>query len=338
MTEFCCPNCKQALNIRQAYYTCEPCRIDYRQYVGIPNFKQQELYPGEWKLLEEFEQKYSQASFIELMEYMDSIPKKNVLPCELRRHQRFAELNEEDKRQYLANYTKETIVKPGKLQLEITQFLINKAGYRLRGGRCLDIGCGRGPWAVTAVDLFDEIFALDVDMASLILAKKYCQENDISNIQFLSATASALPFSGDYFELINSQAVLEHVDDQARTLKEIKRVLQPGGCFTGDSINRYNLFTPEPHIELRLIGFLPKNLAHKLSLWLRKLPYDDIKPLSYNELRLLLRQAFDDHFKIVPLSESPDNSLTYKVMRRLPAKLLNLFTHTHYIIALKNNR
>jgi ubiquinone/menaquinone biosynthesis C-methylase UbiE len=174
-------------------------------------------------------------------------------------------------------------------------------------------------------------------MASLIIAQKYCQQNRIPNIHFLSATSSALPFPDNYFDLVNSQAVLEHVDDQSKTLQEINRVLRPGGCFTGDSVNRYNLFTPEPHVELRLVSCLPKRLAHRISLWLKNLPYDDIKPLSYKELRLLLRQAFGDRFQIISLVETSEESFTHTVMKRLPAKLLDLFAPPHYIVALKNN-
>jgi ubiquinone/menaquinone biosynthesis C-methylase UbiE len=253
------------------------------------------------------------------------------LPWELRR----SNLSEEEQRRSLNNYVENTINKPGELQLQITKSLASAIGHQLKGKYCLDIGCGRGPWAVKATNLYDKIYALDVDMASVIIAKKYCQENNINNIQFLSATSSALPFADNFFDLINSQAVLEHVDHQMNTLLEINRTLAPGGCFTGDSVNKYNLFTPEPHIDLRLVTFLPKKLTHRISMWLKNFPYDDIKPLSYNNLKLMLHQAFGNQFKIIPFVETSEKAITFTVMKHLPTAFLNIFTHTHYIVVIK---
>lgn len=337
MPRFSCPKCKGELENQAESYFCTPCQIKYRKFVGIPNFKEQELYPGEWELLEEAAKRYNRSSFIELLEYMDSTQEKNVLPWEQRRYQRFDELQEENRQKHLNSYIEEGITRPGEIQLQITNTLIDKAGYNLKRDRCLDIGCGRGPWIVAAANMFDTIYALDVDMASLIIARKYCDEKQISNINFLSATSSSLPFAEDYFDLVNSQAVLEHVDNQADTMGEINRVLKSQGCFTGDSVNKYNLFTPEPHINLRLVTFLPKKLAHRISLWLKGYPYDDLKPLTYNELRLLLKQTFGNRFQIIPFVETSEKCLTYSVMKLLPSWLLDIFTHTHYIIASKNN-
>jgi ubiquinone/menaquinone biosynthesis C-methylase UbiE len=337
MPDFYCPKCKEKLNADKKYYVCKLCQAKYRHYVGIPNFKEQELYPGEWNLLEEAVKRYDELNFIQLMERLDTPKEKNTLPCELRRYLRLAEMDEAARKKWLADYTRNTIIKEGEKQLQITQKLISQADHQLKRGCCLDIGCGRGPWVVAANKLFDKTYALDVDMVSLILAQKYCQENQIPDIHFLSATSSALPFPDNYFDLVNSQAVLEHVDNQPNTLREINRVLQPWGCFTGDSVNRYNLFTPEPHIELRLVTFLPKSLAHRISLWLRKMPYDDIKPLSYKALYAMLQQAFGDRFQIIPFVETSERNLTHTVMKHLPDKFLDIFTHTHYIIAFKSN-
>ncbi len=335
---YCCPKCKHKLENKESRYTCKSCGIDYWQYAGIPNFKPYELYDGERKILKQVEKVYPKLTFSKLVEYMDNIQNKNVLPWELRRYLRFAEMDEDEQQKWLENYAQNTIIKIGKIQLEITRQLLDKIQHKITNGRCLEIGCGRGPWAVAAAPSFDDTYALDLDMASLLIAQKFCEENHILNIHFLSATSSALPFQHEYFDLINSQAVLEHVDDQSATLEEINRVLCTGGCFTGDSVNRYNIFTPEPHINLRLVSFLPKNMAHKISLRLKKLPYKDIKPLSYHELQLKLQQVFVNQFKIIPFAETSEHSLTYNIMKHLPTAFLNIFTNTHYIAVCKNNR
>jgi len=330
---YCCPLCKQPLIEETQHYTCGKCARQYRQFAGIPNFKPQEIYPGEERVLEDIAQKYDRMSFLELLEYADSRPEKNILPWELRRCLRFASKDRQSQQECLANYTRDTIARPGADQMHVTLKLLGYGRGQNNFRRCLDIGCGRGPWAVAAAAGYKEIFALDMDMSSLVLARKYCQEQGLTNIRFLSASSSALPFAENYFDLVNSQAVLEHVDNQPGTLREIQRVLAPGGYFTGDSVNTWNLFTPEPHVNIRLIGFLPKSWGHKLSLKLRDFPYDDLQPLTYVQLQKMLRDAFGSHYQIIPFVELPQKSLTQSVMKRLPTGFLNWFTHTHYILA-----
>ncbi len=333
---YCCITCKQPLQVRQDYYLCPECKVRYRRFAGVPNFKLGELYPGEEKVLEAIARQYEQADFVEMMQYADSRPEKNVLPWELRRSLRFEDKDEQGKKEWLANYTRDTIVEEGKSQLQVMQTLLKHAPQKPRPGVCLEIGCGRGPFSIAASTIFREVFALDIDMASVILAQKYCESQGIGNIKFFSASSSALPFSDDCFDLVNSQAVLEHVTDQLESLREIQRMLAPGGCFTGDSVNRYNLVTPEPHVDLRLIGFLPKSLAHKLSLALKNLPYDDIKPLSYFQLKAMLQEAFGTNYKIIPFIELEKMAgITQSVMKRLPRIFLKHFTHTHYILGIK---
>jgi len=327
-----CPSCKGRLAASADELKCCACRKHYHVYLGIPNFKEGELYPGEHEILLDVCAKYPGMDFVSLLEYLDSQPQKNVLPWELRRFLRYSRLDEAGRRQCLADYKENTIRRPGEVQLHISRVLAEALGHQF-GGRCLDVGCGRGPWAVAAAAEFTEVFALDMDMASVIIAQKYCEEHGIKGIRFLSAMSWALPFEADYFDLVNSQAVLEHVADQEGMLREINRVLKPSGCFTGDSVNRFNALTPEPHINLRFVGFLPKHLAHRLSLWLKGFPYDDIKPLSYPALHKLLQKAFGNNYRIIPFIETPEKSLTQTVMRYLPNGLLNYITHTHYIAA-----
>ena len=139
MPRFSCPKCKGELEDQAESYLCKPCQIEYRKFVGIPNFKEQEFYPGEWKLLEEAAKQYNQLNFIELLEYMDSAQEKNVLPWEQRRYQRFAELQEENRQKHLNSYIEEGITKPGQMQLQVTNTLVEKAGYNLKKDCCLDI-------------------------------------------------------------------------------------------------------------------------------------------------------------------------------------------------------
>ncbi|MBI5789263.1 MAG: methyltransferase domain-containing protein [Candidatus Schekmanbacteria bacterium] len=332
---YCCLDCRQPLEEKPGYYQCPKCRHQYRVFAGVPNFKPGEIYPGEERVLEDLEKQYDKMSFEEFLNYADSKKEKNSLPWELRRTMRFENKSGAEKQKWLENYSQEVIIKAGQEQIHVTNILLRYAKGQIRHETCLDIGCGRGPWAVMAAKIYQQIYALDMDMASVIIAKKYCADQGINNITFLAASSSALPFPDNAFDLINSQAVLEHVDIQLKSLEEIQRILAPGGYFVGDSVNRYNMVTPEPHIDLRLIGFMPKSLAHKLSLAIKKFPYDDIKPLSYGELTAMLRQTFGTKYKIIPFVESLQPSLTQSVLKVMPPCFLKHFNHTHYILGTK---
>jgi len=81
------------------------------------------------------------------------------------------------------HYTRDTIAKPGADQMNVTLRLLGYARRQNNFQRCLDIGCGRGPGGSRRCRL-QELFALDMDMASLVLAQKYCQEHGLTNIRF----------------------------------------------------------------------------------------------------------------------------------------------------------
>lgn len=102
-------------------------------------------------------------------------------------------------------------------------FNLNNEYYR--GKKILDIGCGpRGSleWA----DMALERFGLDPN------ANKYLKLGaNRHKMTYINASAEKIPFEGKYFDIITSFNSLDHVDDLNLTIKEIKRVLKPGGLF-----------------------------------------------------------------------------------------------------------
>jgi ubiquinone/menaquinone biosynthesis C-methylase UbiE len=53
--------------------------------------------------------------------------------------------------------------------------------------------------------------------------------NQLPNVKFLCADATALPFDDNSFDAITMFDLLEHVPDDAKAIAEAKRVLRPGG-------------------------------------------------------------------------------------------------------------
>lgn len=91
--------------------------------------------------------------------------------------------------------------------------------------RLLEIGCGEG-FLLAALNR-GEKFAIDLSAEAIKVARTKTQA------QFSVALAEGLPYASEYFDLIVSVGVMEHFLDVNEALREIRRVLKPGGHYVG---------------------------------------------------------------------------------------------------------
>ena len=100
-------------------------------------------------------------------------------------------------------------------------------------GRLLDICTGTADMALEAARRFPEARIVGVDfsrpMISLGLAKVE-RANLASRISLQVAPAEALPFPDESFDAATVAFGLRNVPDRLRGLREMHRVLRPGGC------------------------------------------------------------------------------------------------------------
>jgi ubiquinone/menaquinone biosynthesis C-methylase UbiE len=105
---------------------------------------------------------------------------------------------------------------------------LDQAGARM-GGRVLDAGCGGGGMPLSFAEEADFVVGIDLvdrfGKAGVTLAG----ERRIANLRFLQADGQALPFPDASFDWVFSHAVIEHVADAPRYLRECARVLRPAG-------------------------------------------------------------------------------------------------------------
>ncbi|UCG54107.1 MAG: class I SAM-dependent methyltransferase [Dehalococcoidia bacterium] len=94
----------------------------------------------------------------------------------------------------------------------------------------LEVGCGGGfVTKYLAEEYRGKVTGVDIDPLQIELAKK--GSGDIKDISYFEADATNLPFGDRKFDIILSVGVLHHMKDWLDALKEIKRVLKPGGYF-----------------------------------------------------------------------------------------------------------
>jgi SAM-dependent methyltransferase len=123
--------------------------------------------------------------------------------------------------------------------LYYAEALLRRRGYesiareiasRVREGRILDLGAGPGLLSLELVRLSPHVEVLGVDPSPgmVALAKRLCRRMK-DRVRFLVGEAYHLPFPPSSFELVVSVGVLHHLLDLPRALKEVRRVLKPGG-------------------------------------------------------------------------------------------------------------
>ena len=104
------------------------------------------------------------------------------------------------------------------------------------GDWVLDLGCGEGRHC-HGVHLEDGVNVVGLDMDEPSLAKARAGVAELPKparpgaCSFLKGDAYRLPFADGTFDVVICSEVLEHLDDYGAALKEITRVLKPGGLF-----------------------------------------------------------------------------------------------------------
>lgn len=92
------------------------------------------------------------------------------------------------------------------------------------GGELLEIGCGEGRGIELLTSKVNSYSAVDkIDEVVVQLSEKYKEAT------IIQATIPPLPFEDNSFNSIVSFQVIEHIKDDATYLKEIHRILKPGG-------------------------------------------------------------------------------------------------------------
>ncbi|WP_174550955.1 class I SAM-dependent methyltransferase [Actinomadura macra] len=104
------------------------------------------------------------------------------------------------------------------------------------GDRVLDMGCGAGRHAFELYRRGADVVAFDQDAGELDGVEKMFGamrlEGEVpedATAETVQGDALDLPFPDDHFDGIVASEVLEHIPDDMRAMRELLRVLKPGG-------------------------------------------------------------------------------------------------------------
>lgn len=105
------------------------------------------------------------------------------------------------------------------------------------GASVLDLGCAGGFMSEALDDRGATVTGIDPAEDAIKAARAHAQAGNRS-ISYDVGVGEALPYGNESFDAVVCVDVLEHVEDLAKVIAEVARVLRPGGTFLFDTINR----------------------------------------------------------------------------------------------------
>ncbi|MCR5823493.1 MAG: methyltransferase domain-containing protein [Lachnospiraceae bacterium] len=184
------------------------------------------------------------------------------------------------------------------LDIRITfheKYSVNKQGYGnwivsnydlRKGMKVLELGCGTGNMWLGHEDQVakcEKLVLTDLSEGMLETAKGNLGERE--NVEYRVEDIQALSFGDDTFDAVIANAMLYHVPDLEKGLREVRRVLKAGGAFYCATLGEKN-FTDKLAEWFRLGGeefnpnhnFTMQNGAEKLHR-----SFDEVTPVFYED-------------------------------------------------------
>lgn len=172
--------------------------------------------------------------------------------------------------------------------------------------KVLDLGCGGGFMAELLAKRGAQVVGVDPSEPLLGVARSHASEQGLC-IDYRVGTGEALPIENESVDVVVCVDVLEHVTDVDQVLKEVRRVLKPGGLFFYDTINRTFFSFLWMIVALEWIsGRIPRG-THD---WRKFIPPEALLGLlnrngfdSIGQAGIVIRRLLVENYKLTPRFE-----------------------------------
>jgi len=136
---------------------------------------------------------------------------------------------------------------PGMYPVEYAAWLLNPLRYLivppgrivdrlqlLPADRVLEVGCGPGFFspAIARRLTAGHLTLLDAQVPTLKMAAQHLGKHGLTNFTSISGLAESLPFADAAFDVVFMVTILGEVPDRATAIREVARILRPGGRFS----------------------------------------------------------------------------------------------------------
>jgi SAM-dependent methyltransferase len=162
----------------------------------------------------------------------------------------------------------------GAITEALEQALVFRMAGPLAGRRVLDVGCGDGDWALAAARQGAQVVGVDASLPMIEAARVRARDAAL-DVRFQQGDAMALPFEHDRFDGVLAVTVLCFVPDAPAALREMARVLVPGGRLVLGELGRWNAWAA----------------WRRLRAWQGSRTWRHARFRSAGELRALVREA-----------------------------------------------
>jgi ubiquinone/menaquinone biosynthesis C-methylase UbiE len=102
-------------------------------------------------------------------------------------------------------------------------------GTARRGDRVLDVATGGGHTALAFAGIARHVIAYDLTAPMLQAARGHARGRGAANVEFVAGDATALPFRDGSFDVVTCRTAAHHFPDVGAAVRQIHRVLRPGG-------------------------------------------------------------------------------------------------------------
>lgn len=130
--------------------------------------------------------------------------------------------------------------------------------YIKKSDRMLEVGVQSGEMTPFFQEISSNIVSIDIDKSYLLLAKKKTPDSEVICCDILHP-----PFRPNVFDIITLNSVIEHIQDDDATLREVYMLLKDSGFIYIGFPPWYGIFGG--HSSIPFFSLLPSKIRSKLS-------------------------------------------------------------------------